>query len=181
MYSDVLYPICIEANLTVIRVYKHYQYINEFYVTSDHIRANLMKPTNSIHCPLSASLTSKFRFTKNLEAGFPSLHLLQPLFCDVFYGNLAVVDVLGSSKDGRPVLENGERHSFALAESNQVYVMLDINTLRGDRVIPCPFLAKRRSVSAAADKSDTPSPAYKSVGRLSAGRAAYGLISRDLL
>ena len=32
----------------------------------------------------------------------------------------------------------------------------------------------------AADKSDTPSPAYKRIGLSSAGRFAYGRISRDL-
>ncbi len=47
--------------------------------------------------------------------------------------------------------------------------------------IPFPALANRRSVSAAADKSETPSPAYNRVGRSSRGTAAYGLISKDLL
>ena len=35
---------------------------------------------------------------------------------------------------------------------------------KGITCIPCPFLAKSKSVSAAADKSDTPSPAYNNVG-----------------
>jgi len=46
--------------------------------------------------------------------------------------------------------------------------------------LPRPLFAKSKSVSLAAERSETPSPAYSSVGRLSAGRAAYGLISRDL-
>lgn len=46
--------------------------------------------------------------------------------------------------------------------------------------LPLPSLANKRLVSAAAERSDTPSPAYRSTGRSLSGSAAYGWISMDL-
>lgn len=46
--------------------------------------------------------------------------------------------------------------------------------------LPIPLFAKRISVSDAADRSETPSPAYAKTGRWWLGNAAYGLIETDL-
>lgn len=81
---------------------------------------------------MSSIAGSNFRkkFTENLKPSFSGLNLLQPLFGNLFDGYLAVVDVLSSGKDGGPVLKDSKRHSLALAESDQIYISLDQNTLK---------------------------------------------------
>lgn len=78
------------------------------------------------------------------------------------HGNVASDNVLDSLTDARPVTESDKRDLGVLAPRNKIYETTLATVLHGSvgiNKIPLPSLAKRRSVSLAAERSDTPSPA----------------------
>jgi hypothetical protein len=99
-----------------------------------------------------------------LHASFAILVILEALLRRIVNSALAGDDLLDGGENAAPVFEDGERHVFACAVGDEVWRVLAWSVVRVAYEeegfhLPWPFLAKRRSVSRAADRSETPSPA----------------------
>lgn len=117
-------------------------------------------------CPKDVSSnreTTPILFGGTVQPGLTLLVRLEALLSSLLNGRLALNDLLALLQDGGPVLENGEGHVLLHTVGDQIQA--EVSKLSTcpihavDIALPCPFFAKSRSVSAAAERSDTPSPA----------------------